>query len=90
MSNLLDKLTKEGSLLSGLDGKKPLEYDGQTDQISSLKQSTLDLDGKTPLTYSGQTKLITLLSDPKVVLDLNGKKPITYKDTAPEGQSGRI
>ena len=48
---LLNKLTTDGSLLSGLDGKKPLEYDKQTNQIAGLKKSQLDLDGKTPEKY---------------------------------------
>ena len=48
---LLNKLTEEGSLLSGLDGKKPLEYDKQTLQIAGLTKSQLDLDGKTPEKY---------------------------------------
>ena len=48
---LLNKLTTEGSLLSGLDGKKPLEYDKQTVQIAGLTKSQLDLDGKNPNKY---------------------------------------
>ena len=48
---LLNKLTTDGSLLTGLDGKKPLEYDKQTIQIASLTQSQLDLDGKNPNKY---------------------------------------
>ena len=48
---LLDKLTKDGSLLTALDGKKPLEYDKQTVQIASLTKSQLDLDGKNPNKY---------------------------------------
>ena len=48
---LLDKLTKDGSLLTAMDGKKPLEYDRQTVQIASLPYSQLDLDGKNPNKY---------------------------------------
>ena len=48
---LLNKLTQNGSLLSGLDGKKPLEYNRQTKQIAGLTKSQLDLDGKNPKKY---------------------------------------
>ena len=48
---LLNKLTTDGSLLSGLDGKKPLEYDKQTKQIAGLTKSQLDLDGKDQKKY---------------------------------------
>ena len=48
---LLDKLTKDGSLLTALDGKKPLEYDRLTQYQKGLATSQLDLDGKTPSKY---------------------------------------
>jgi len=48
---LLNKLTTEGSLLTSLDGKKPLEYDRQTVQIAGLTKSQLDLDGKIQKKY---------------------------------------
>ena len=48
---LLDKLTKDGSLLTALDGKKPLEYDKVSNYPEGLKKSQLDLDGKKPLEY---------------------------------------
>ena len=79
---LLNKLTTEGSLLSGLDGKKPLEYDKQTIQIASLTKSQLDLDGKKPLEYDKQTVQIAGLT--KSQLDLDGKNPNKYLDNPPQ------
>jgi hypothetical protein len=78
---LLDKLTKDGSLLTALDGKKPLEYDKQTVQIASLTKSQLDLDGKKPLEYDKQTVQIDSLT--KSQLDLDGKNPNKYLDNPP-------
>ena len=48
---LLDKLTKDGSLLTAMDGKKPLEYDKESNYPEQLTKSQLDLDGKKPLEY---------------------------------------
>ena len=48
---LLDKLTKDGSLLTSLDGKKPLEYDKVSNYPEQLTKSQLDLDGKNPNKY---------------------------------------
>ena len=76
---LLNKLTTDGSLLTGLDGKKPLEYDKQTIQIDSLTKS--DLDGKNPLEYDKQTVQIASLT--KSQLDLDGKNPNKYLDNPP-------
>ncbi len=33
---LLDKLTKDGSLLTAMDGKKPLEYDKESNYYPDL------------------------------------------------------
>ena len=48
---LLDKLTKDGSLLTAMDGKKPLEYDKVSNYPEQLSKSQLDLDGKNPNKY---------------------------------------
>lgn len=79
---LLNKLETEGSLLSSLDGKKPLEYDKQTKQIAGLTKSQLDLDGKKPLEYDKQTVQIAGLQ--KSQLDLDGKNPKKYLDNLPK------
>ena len=79
---LLNKLTQGGSLLTDLDGQKPVEYDKQTVQINSLTKSQLDLDGKKPLEYNKQTVQIASLT--KSQLDLNGKTPLKYLDNLPK------
>ena len=79
---LLNKLTQDGSLLSGLDGKKPLEYDKQSIQISGLIKSQLDLNGKKPLEYDKQTVQIAGLT--KSQLDLDGKIQKKYLDNLPK------
>ena len=48
---LLDKLTKDGSLLTAMDGKKPLEYDKVSNYPEQLTKSQLDLNGKNPNKY---------------------------------------
>jgi len=82
MSSLLNKLTQGGSLLTDLDGKKPLEYNKQTVQIAGLTKSQLDLDGKKPLEYDKQTVQIASLT--KSQLDLDGKTPEKYLDNPPK------
>ena len=49
---LLDKLTTKGSVLTDLDGKTPLKYDGASNYQKDLATSQLDLNGKTPAKYS--------------------------------------
>jgi hypothetical protein len=51
---LLDKLTTQGSTLSGLDGKSPKPLPPKTIPLNpnSLKGSNLDLEGKTPPKYT--------------------------------------
>jgi hypothetical protein len=78
---LLDKLTKDGSLLTALDGKKPLEYDKVSNYPEQLSKSQLDLDGKKPLEYDKQTVQIASLT--KSQLDLDGKNPNKYLDNPP-------
>lgn len=56
MSSLLDKLQKDGSQLSGLDGKTAPIYSGESQYQKDLATSQLDLDGKTPLAYTGVSK----------------------------------
>lgn len=80
MSLLLDKLQKDGSTLTGLDGKNSPLYNGQTQYPKGLATSQLDLDGKTPEKYSGESQYIKGLEESQ--LDLNGKKPLAY-----DGQS---
>ncbi len=79
---LLNKLTTEGSLLTSLDGKKPLEYNKQTVQIAGLTKSQLDLNGRKPLEYDKQTVQIESLT--KSQLDLDGKTPDKYLDNLPK------
>jgi hypothetical protein len=79
---LLNKLTTEGSLLTSLDGKKPLEYNKQTVQIAGLTKSQLDIDGLKPLEYDRQTVQIAGLT--KSQLDLDGKIQKKYLDNLPK------
>ena len=79
---LLDKLTKDGSLLTAMDGKKPLEYDKVSKYPEDLKKSQLDLDGKKPLEYDRQT--VQIASLPYSQLDLDGKNPNKYLDNPPK------
>jgi hypothetical protein len=78
---LLDKLTKDGSLLTALDGKKPLEYDKVSNYPEGLKKSQLDLDGKKPLEYDKVSNYPEQLT--KSQLDLDGKNPNKYLDNPP-------
>ena len=78
---LLDKLTKDGSLLTALDGKKPLEYDKVSNYLEGLKKSQLDLDGKKPLEYDKVSNYPEQLT--KSQLDLDGKNPSKYLDNPP-------
>ena len=79
---LLDKLTKDGSLLTALDGKKPLEYDKESNYPEQLTKSQLDLDGKAPLQYDGISNYEKDLAISQ--LDLNGKTPVKYSDNLPK------
>ena len=78
---LLDKLTKAGSILTDLDGKTPVKYDGASNYQKGLATSQLDLDGKTPLQYDRQTIQIAGLTQSQ--LDLDGKTPSKYLDNPP-------
>jgi hypothetical protein len=78
---LLDKLTKDGSLLTAMDGKKPLEYDKVSNYPEGLKKSQLDLDGKKPLEYDKVSNYPEQLT--KSQLDLDGKNPNKYLDNPP-------
>jgi hypothetical protein len=78
---LLDKLTKDGSLLTALDGKKPLEYDKVSNYPEQLTKSQLDLDGKKPLEYDKVSNYPEQLA--KSQLDLDGKNPNKYLDNPP-------
>ena len=79
---LLNKLTKDGSLLTAMDGKKPLEYDKVSNYPEDLKKSQLDLDGKKPLEYDKVSNYPEQLT--KSQLDLNGKNPNKYLDNPPK------
>lgn len=78
MSSLLNKLQKDGSQLSGLDGKNSPIYDGKSQYQRDLAISQLDLDGKKPLEYNRQTIQIAGLT--KSQLDLEGKTPEKYRN----------
>lgn len=80
-NSLLNKLQTEGSLLTSLDGKKPLEYDKVSNYPEQLSKSQLDLDGKNPVEYNKQTIQIAGLT--KSQLDLDGKNPNKYLDNPP-------
>ena len=82
MSSLLNKLQKDGSQLSLLDGKTSPVYNGRSQYQKDLETSQLDLDGKKPLEYNRQTIQIANLTKPKTTkdLDLNGRTPEKYKN----------
>ena len=78
---LLDKLTTKGSVLTDLDGKTPLKYDGISNYEKDLAASQLDLNGKQPLKYDGISNYEKDLAASQ--LDLNGKTPAKYSDNKP-------
>jgi hypothetical protein len=51
MSAILNKLQKDGSQLTGLDGKSSPLYDRQSQYLEGLETSQLDLNGRTPAKY---------------------------------------
>ena len=79
---LLDKLTTAGSVLTDLDGKTPVKYDGASNYKKDLATSQLDLDGKTPLQYDGVSNYQKSLATSQ--LDLDGKTPSKYLDNPPQ------
>jgi hypothetical protein len=79
---LLDKLTKAGSSLTGLDGKTPVKYDGASNYQKDLATSQLDLEGKTPTKYNGVSNYQKDLATSQ--LDLEGKTPNKYTDNLPK------
>jgi hypothetical protein len=79
---LLDKLTKAGSALTGLDGKTPPKYDGASNYQKDLATSQLDLEGKTPTKYNGVSNYQKDLATSQ--LDLEGKTPNKYTDNLPK------
>jgi hypothetical protein len=79
---LLDKLTKAGSSLTGLDGKTPVKYDGASNYQKDLATSQLDLEGKTPTKYNGVSNYQKSLATSQ--LDLEGKTPNKYTDNLPK------
>ena len=82
---LLNKLTTDGSLLSGLDGKKPLEYNKQTIQIDSLDESQLDVGVvKAKYQYLGLSLSNYKKGLAASQLDLDGKTPSKYLDNLPK------
>ena len=78
---LLDKLQTQGSVLTDLDGKTPIKYDGTSQYQKDLAISQLDLDGKTPIKYDGTSQYEKVLASSQ--LDLDGKTPIKYLDNSP-------
>jgi hypothetical protein len=81
MSSLLNKLQKDGSQLTGLDGKSSPLYDGQSQYIKGLEESQLDLNGKKPLAYDRVSQYQLSLN--RSLLDLDGKTPAKYLDNPP-------
>jgi hypothetical protein len=78
---LLDKLTKDGSTLSGLDGITPPSYDGASQYELGLRTSQLDLDGKDPAKYDQLTAYQKGLALSR--LDLDGLDPLPYLNNLP-------
>ncbi len=78
---LLDKLTKAGSALTGLDGKTPPKYAGVSQYQKGLATSQLDLNGTTPESYDGVSNYQKGLATSQ--LDLEGKTPSKYLDNPP-------
>jgi hypothetical protein len=78
---LLDKLTKAGSVLTNLDGKTPVKYNGASNYQKGLATSQLDLDGNTPLKYDGVSNYQKSLATSQ--LDLDGNTPSKYLDNPP-------
>lgn len=79
---LLDKLIKEGSILTDVDGGTPKSYDKKTQYQKGLAKSLLDLDGGAPIGYDRQTQYQKGLA--KSQLDLDGKTPEKYLDNPPK------
>ena len=79
---LLDKLTKDGSILSGLDGGAPSPYDGASQYEQGLRTSQLDLDGKDPAKYDQVSVYEKGLALSR--LDLDGVTPPKYYDNLPK------
>lgn len=81
MSNLLNLLKSQGSVLTSLDGKTPPSFDGTSQYEKGLATSQLDLDGKKPLAYDRSSKYQESLA--KSQLDLDGRTPNKYLDNPP-------
>jgi hypothetical protein len=79
---LLDKLIKDGSSLSDLDGGTPSSYDGASNYKQDLKVSQLDLDGKEPAKYDQLSAYKKDLAISK--LDLDGGDPLPYLNNLPK------
>jgi len=77
---LLDKLQTAGSILTDLDGKTPVKYDGASQYQKDLATSQLDLGGKTPLKYDGASQYQKGLATSQ--LDL--VSPTKYLDNLPK------
>ena len=70
---LLNKLTQQGSVYTGLNGTTP--------PIEDKTQSKLHLE----YSINGNPNIVNKPSPS--ILDLNGVTPPTYRDNAPEGAS---
>ena len=70
---LIDKLTTQGSVYTGLNGSTPT--------IPNGAQSTLHNE------YSLNGTPAQRITTPPSILDLDGVTPPTYRDNAPEGAS---
>jgi hypothetical protein len=77
---LLDKLQTQGSVLTDLDGKTPVKYDGASQYQKDLATSQLDLGGKTPVKYDGASQYQKDLATSQ--LDL--VNPTKYLDNLPK------
>ncbi len=85
---LLQKLEKDKSILTNLNGATPQQYIGNTETLATLNPSTLyssrlDLEGETPAVYDALEKnqlfaSLTAANGAVSKYDLNGKTPSLY------------
>lgn len=78
---LLDKLEKQGSTLTDVNGGSPTKMDLSSQATKIFQKSQLDLDGKKPeqMDLSSKFEKDLALSQ----LDLDGKTPSKYLDNPP-------
>jgi hypothetical protein len=86
MSALLNKLQKDGSQLTGLDGKNSPLYDGQSQYQKGLEESQLDVGNiKAKYQFLGAIRSAIFVKKGLATsqLDLDGRTPSKYLDNPP-------